>query len=139
MIFGRACRDFCMRTQRLTAADANWEARLPIDTLYLHIAKASLAGEAHCEWEGGCRAQALVYCVDHNTALCAEHDKHVHAGLLHMHVRETCMAGCKQWVQPDQVLGEAGQIVECTFALVPCRDNFFGLCWFYSQIVPCCM
>jgi hypothetical protein len=97
VIFGRACRDFCMRTQRLTAADANWEARLPIDTLYLHIAKASLAGgEAHCEWEGGCRAQALVYCVDHNTALCAEHDKHVHAGLLHMHVRETCMAGRKQ-------------------------------------------
>ena len=49
-----------MRTQRLTAADANWEARLPIDTLYLHIAKASLAGgEAHCEWEAGVARKRL--------------------------------------------------------------------------------
>ena len=105
-----------VRTQHLTATDANWEGRLPVDALYMHMAKISLAGgRSHCEWGGGCLAQAVVYCVAHNTALCGKHDNDVHTGLPHIHVRETCKAGCKQWVQPDQVLGEEGQIIPCTF------------------------
>ena len=101
--------------QRLRALRRNWAARIGDDTLWMHLSKVPTAGgeTTICEWEGGCPNRALVACVEHDVALCAEHDRRMHCGVLHIHRRESWNKMRHFHVQPDECFDDDGTLTSC--------------------------